>query len=68
MANRNISEKPVQPQFLNDQISASERLSICGLNCAPQKHPMTRYRSIKENRKAFREFFTAQQPLFSQTI
>ena len=57
MANRNISEKPDQPQFLNDQISASERLSICGLNCATQKHPVTRYRPERKNRKAFRQFF-----------
>ncbi|OGT35632.1 MAG: hypothetical protein A3F11_06910 [Gammaproteobacteria bacterium RIFCSPHIGHO2_12_FULL_37_14] len=57
MANRNISEKPIQSQFLNDQISASERLSICSFNCDSPKHPVTRYRSERKNRKAFRQFF-----------
>lgn len=61
MAVRTLSEKPVRSQFFNDQISTSERLSICGLNCSLKKNPVTRYRSEKENRKAFRQFFYSSQ-------
>ena len=62
MANANISVP--HPQF-KDKISTSERLSICGLNCVSKKHPVTRYRSEKENRKHFRQFFYSSQTALS---
>lgn len=58
MGEANISVP--KPQF-KDQISTIERLSICGLNCQSKNHSVTRYRSEKENRKAFRQFFYSSQ-------
>ena len=62
MGNANISVP--KPQF-KDQISANERLSICDRHCPSKNHSVTRYRSEKENRKAFRQFFYSLQTVLS---
>lgn len=48
MANGTISETIASLQFLKDQISAKDRLLICGIR-SDLKHPVTQYRSIRKN-------------------
>lgn len=56
MANGTISEIIASMQFLKDQISAKDRLLICGIR-GDLKHPVTQYRSIRKNGDSFRCFF-----------
>lgn len=56
MANRTISKNHARPQFFHDQISAKERLLICGIeneaaNNSKTKRPLLNF---YDNRPIFR--------------
>ena len=42
MANRTISKNHTRPQFFHDQISAKERLLICGIDNHAAQNPETK--------------------------
>lgn len=56
MANRTISKNHVRPQFFHDQISAKERLLICGVENEAAKNPDTKRSLLHSysNRSIFR--------------
>lgn len=56
MANGTISEIITSAQFLKDQISSKDRLSICGIRC-DLKHPVTQNRFKRKSDCAFRRLF-----------
>ena len=56
MANGTISEILTSPQFLKDQISAKDRLLICGIR-RDLKYPATQNQFKRKSGGAFRSFF-----------
>lgn len=61
MATQTISENHSLSQF-KDYVTVRERLVLCGLNHNPKNIPMSKYRSRKDDQKAFRRYLQNQTP------
>lgn len=59
MATQTISENRLLSQF-KDYVTAKERLFVCGLMHNPKNVPMSKYRSRKDDQKAFRRYLQNQ--------